>query len=110
MQLGFSAALMIGALYAEARMKALWEDAALCGEKSHQGAHTSGEKRKGTTTSGQPQIDRDAEVLKAADDLRQQERTSRSDWCLAQRLAKSKHNRETWNSLSVRQIYRILGH
>jgi hypothetical protein len=110
MERGFTAALMIGALYTEAHMKELWEDAALSGEKSRQGARTSGKKRKGTTKSGQPQIDRDAEVLKAANNLRQQERTSRSDWCLAQCLAQSKCNRETWNSLSARQIYRILGH
>jgi hypothetical protein len=104
------AALTIGELYTEAHMKALWEDAAISGEKSRQGARTSGKKRKGTTKSGQLQIDRDTEVLNAANNLRQQERTSRSDWCLAQRLALSKSNREAWNSLSARQIYRILGH
>ena len=102
--------LRIGSLYTEAHMKALWEDAALSGEKSRRGARTSGKKRKGTTKSGQPQIDRDTEVLNAANNLRQQEGTSRSDWCLAQRLAQSKCNRENWNSLSARQIYRILGH
>jgi hypothetical protein len=110
MQLACLAALTIGKLYTEAHMKALWEDAALSGEKSRQGARTSGKRRKGTTKSGQLQIDRDTEVLNAANNLRQQERTARSDWCLAQRLAQSKYNRETWNSLSARQIYRILGH
>jgi hypothetical protein len=109
MQLAGLALLRLGALYKEAHMKALWEDVALSGEKSRQGARTSGKKRKGTTKSGQLQIDRDTEVLKAANNLRQQERTSRSDWCLAQRLAQSKDNRETWN-LRPRQIYRILGH
>jgi hypothetical protein len=110
MELAGLALLRIGALYTEAHMKALWEDAALSGEKSRQGARTSGKKRKGTTKSGQPQIDRDTEVLNAANNLRQQEGVSRSDWCLAQRLAQSKFNRENWNSLSARQIYRILGH
>ena len=110
MELAGPALLRIGSLYTEAHMKALWEDAALSGEKSRQGARTSGKKRKGTTKSGQPQIDRDTEVLNAANNLRQQEGTSRSDWCLAQRLAQSKCNRENWNSLSARQIYRILGH
>ena len=46
MERGFTAALMIGALYTEAHMTELWEDTALSGEKSRQGARTSGRNGK----------------------------------------------------------------
>jgi hypothetical protein len=106
-QVGIIAAYRIGCLQTEVRMKNRWEVPALAGEKSLQGAKTSGEKHKDTTKSGQPRVQRDTEVLDEAKALHQQNPTYK-DWKIAQRLARTQKNREVWNNLSVRQLYRIL--
>jgi hypothetical protein len=100
------AAYRIGCLQTEIHMKNRWEVPALSGEKSLQGATTSGEKRKDTTKSCQPRLQRDTEVLNEAKALHQQNPTYK-DWKIAQCLARTKKNREVWD-LSVRQLYRIL--